>query len=208
MDFNIYEDKIYYEYFNVNLKDILINNGYKVEYIVEDNKLLNERMNLSEALERIENKTLGNRALSFQANNSNISILVTDNELAFAEKRDLRLENNTKRESDLTRENFYKNNNLATDLNTFEKFSEKYRSNLFIPIDLKDDYKFDDSENAKIYFESDFKDFLSTVLEFSKNKENANENTLQVRMFRAFGIYFSNTNDKNLSDNENNNILQ
>lgn len=208
MDFNIYNDKIYYEDFDVNLKDILINNGYKVEYIVEDNKLLNERMNLSEALERIENKTLGNRALSFQANNSNISILVTDNELAFAEKRDLRLENNTKRESDLTRENFYKNNNLATDLDTFEKFSEKYRSNLFIPIDLKDDYKFDDSENAKIYFDSDFKDFLSTVLEFSTNKENANENTLQVRMFRAFGIYFSNTNDKNLSDNENNNILQ
>ena len=124
MDFNIYNDKIYYEDFDVNLKDILINNGYKVEYIVEDNKLLNERMNLSEALERIENKTLGNRALSFQANNSNISILVTDNELAFAEKRDLRLENNTKRESDLTRENFYKNNNLATDLDTFEKFSE------------------------------------------------------------------------------------
>lgn len=53
MDFNIYEDKIYYEDFDINLKDILINNGYKVEYIVEDNKLLNERMNLSEALERI-----------------------------------------------------------------------------------------------------------------------------------------------------------
>lgn len=208
MDFNIYDDKFFYEDLDITLKDILINNGYRVEYIVEDNGLLNERMSLSEALENIENKTLGNRAISFQANNSNISILVSDNELAFSEKRDIRLENNTKRESDLTRENFYKTNNLATDLDTFEKFSEKYRNNLFIPIDLKDGYNFNDKENARLYFESDFKDFLSTVLEFSKNTENPNENTLQVRMFRAFGIYFSNTNDKNLSDNENNNILQ
>lgn len=208
MDFNIYDDKFFYEDLDITLKDILINNGYRVEYIVDDNGLLNERMSLSEALENIENKSLGNRAISFQANNSNISILVSDNELAFSEKRDIRLENNTKRESDLTRENFYKTNNLATDLDTFEKFSEKYRNNLFIPIDLKDGYNFNDKENARLYFESDFKDFLSTVLEFSKNTEKSNENTLQVRMFRAFGIYFSNTNDKNLSDNENNNILQ
>lgn len=208
MDFNIYDDKFFYEDLDITLKDILINNGYRVEYIVDDNGLLNERMSLSEALENIENKSLGNRAISFQANNSNISILVSDNELAFSEKRDIRLENNTKRESDLTRENFYKTNNLATDLDTFEKFSEKYRNNLFIPIDLKDGYNFNDKENARLYFESDFKDFLSTVLEFSKNTEKSNENTLQVRMFRAFGIYFSNTNDKNLSDNENNKILQ